>query len=52
MESIYIKETKDYKEVRSRNINKCEKAEKDKLKFLLLFLLLISPFLKCRYEVL
>lgn len=47
MKSIYIAESKDYKEMRSRNINKCEKAEKDKLKIPLLFhLLLISPFFK------
>lgn len=29
MQSIYIEVSKDYKEIRSRNINKCEKAEKD-----------------------
>lgn len=45
MQSIYVEERKDNKAIRSRNINKCEKkAEKDKLKFPLLFhLLLISP---------
>lgn len=28
MQSIYIEESKDNKEMRSRNINKCEKAER------------------------
>lgn len=47
-QSIYVKERKDNEAIRSKNINKCEKkAEKDKLKFPLLFhLSLISPFFK------
>lgn len=47
-QSIYVEERKDNEAIRSKNINKCEKeAEKDKLKFPLLFhLSLLSPFFK------